>query len=63
MWYQAQGDATATVTPAAVSDEFNVSVATFVLVPRGKPATVSVKNISTQAIELQNASLIITRVA
>ena len=60
---EAQGDATATVTPAAVSDEFNVSVATFVLVPRGKPATVSVKNISTQAIELQNASLIITRVA
>ena len=60
---EAQGDATATVTPAAVSDEFNVSVATFVLVPRGKPATVSVKNISNQAIELQNASLIITRVA
>ena len=58
---EAQGDATATVTPAAVSDEFNVSLATFIVVPRGKSATVSVKNISTQAIELQNASLIVTR--
>ena len=59
---EAQGDATATVTPAAVSDEFNVCLPTFVCVPRGKSATVSVKNISTQAIELQNASLIVTRV-
>ena len=60
---EAQGDASATVTPAATSDEFHVTIPTYIIVPRGKPATISVKNISTQAIELQNASLIVTRVA
>lgn len=55
------GSATATVTPAAVGDEFNVSAFAYVDVPRGCCVTVSVKNINTQTIELQNANLIVTR--
>lgn len=59
---EALGSATATVTPAAVSDEFNVSAVAYVDVPCGCCVTISVKNISTQTIELQNANLIVTRV-
>ena len=59
---EALGSATATVTPAAVGDEFNVSAAAYIDVPRGCCVTIAVKNINTQAIELQNASVIVTRV-
>ena len=59
---EALGSATATVTPAAVGDEFNVFAAAFVEVPRGCCATISVKNVNTQAIEVQNANIIIERV-
>lgn len=59
---EALGSATATVTPAAVSDEFNVSAFAYVDVPCGCCVTISVKNIGTQTIELQNANLIVTRV-
>lgn len=58
---EALGSATATVTPAAASDEFNVSAFAYIDVPRGCCVTVAVKNISTQTIELQNANLIVTR--
>lgn len=58
---EALGSATATVTPAAVSDEFNVTAFAYVDVPRGCCATVSVKNPNTQTIELQNANLLVTR--
>lgn len=51
------------VTPAAVEQFFNVGASIFVDVPRGCCVTVSVKNISTQAIDVQNANLIITREA
>lgn len=51
------------VTPAAVEEFFNVFSAIFLDVPRECCMTVSVKNISTQAIEVQNANLIIERVA
>ena len=54
---------TMTVTPAAVEQFWNVFSAIFVDVPRGCCQTVSVQNISTQAIEVQNANLIIERVA
>jgi hypothetical protein len=54
---------TMTVTPAAVEEFFNVYASTFVDVPRGCCVTVSVKNISTQSIDVQNANLIIERVA
>lgn len=54
---------TMTVTPAAVEEFFNVYASTFINVPRGCCVTVSVKNISTQSIDVQNANLIIERVA
>ena len=50
-------------TPAAVEQCWNVFSAVFVDVSRGCCVTVSVKNTSTQAIEVQNANLIIERVA
>ena len=59
---EALGSATATVTPAAVSDEFNVSASAFIDVPKGCCSTISIKNVNTQTIELQNASVIVTRV-
>jgi hypothetical protein len=54
---------TMTVTPAAASEFWNVFSAVFVDVSRGCCVTVSVKNISTQAIDVQNANLIVERVA
>ena len=57
------GATTMTVTPAAVSEFWNVFSAVFIDVPRGCCITVSVKNISTQAIDVQNANLIVERVA
>ena len=53
---------TATVTPAAVGDEFNVFAVAMVAVPRGCCVTVSVRNINTQTIEAQNSNLVIERV-
>ena len=50
-------------TPAAVSDFNNVASAVYVNVPQGCCITISVRNTSTQAIEVQNANLIIERVA
>lgn len=51
------------VTPAAVEEFWNVFSAVFVDVPRGCCVTISVRNISTQAIDVQNANLIVERVA
>lgn len=51
------------VTPSAVEEYFNVFGALFIDVPKGCCLTVSVKNTSTQAILVQNANLIIERVA
>lgn len=56
------GSATATVTPAAVGDEFHVSMSTYADVLKGCCVTVSVKNVNAQTIELQNTSMIVTRV-
>ena len=52
-----------TVTPAAVEQFFNVSSSVFVEVPRGCCVTISVKNIGDDAIEVENANLIVERVA
>lgn len=60
---EALASATAIVTPAAVGDLANVFVAVFIEVPRGCCYTVSLKNTSTQAINVQNANLIVERVA
>lgn len=51
------------VTPAAVEEFFNVYSSVFVDVPRGCCVTASVTNTSTQAIDVQNANLIVERVA
>ena len=58
------GNATATVTPAAIGDFFNVSVTTFIDIPCGCCVTVSVENVSdTTAIDVTNANIIFDRVA
>lgn len=59
---EALGSATAIVTPAAVNEFWNVSRSAFVEVPRGGYVTVSVKNTSTQEIDMENANLIVERV-
>ena len=57
------GATTMIVTPAAVEEFWNVYSSVFIDVPRGCCITVSVKNISTQPIDVQNANLIVERVA
>ena len=51
------------VTPAAVEEFFNVASAIYLNVPAGCCARISVVNTSTQSIDVQNANLIIERVA
>lgn len=54
----------AVVTPAAIGDFFNVSLSTFVIIPCGCCVTISVENVSDgTAIEVENANIIIDRVA
>ena len=61
------GEAVATTTmistPAAVEEYQNIFSAIFLDIPRGCCSQISVKNISDQDIEIQNANLIIERVA
>lgn len=57
------GSATAIYTPAAVETFGNVFVAVFAPVVSGCCMTVAVENTSTQPIEVQNANLIVERVA
>lgn len=57
------GPTTMIVTPAAVEEFFNVSSSIFIDVPRGCCLSAGVRNISTQPILIQNANLIIERVA
>ena len=51
------------VTPAAVEQFWNVFSAIFIDIPRGCCSSIGVRNISTQPIDVQNANLIIERVA
>lgn len=60
---EAVGTTTMIATPAAVSQYWNVFGAIFLDVPAGCCSQISVKNISTQAIDVQNANLIAERVA
>jgi hypothetical protein len=60
---EALGSATMIVTPAAAEDFWNVFKAVYVKIPRGSCATIAVENTSTQPIEVQNANLIVERVA
>lgn len=54
---------TMTVTPAAVEEFFNVYSSVYIDVPRGCCLTASVQNISTVTVDVQNANLIVERVA
>lgn len=60
---EAIASTTMIVTPAAVEEFFNVFGAIYLDIPRGCCSQVSVRNVSTQPIEVQNANLIIERVA
>ena len=51
------------VTPTTAETFFNVFSAIFVDVPRGNSVTISVKNIGTTSLDVENANLIIERVA
>lgn len=57
------GTTTMIVTPAAVEEFFNISSAIYIDVPAGCCSQLSVKNTSDQAIDVQNANLIIERIA
>lgn len=55
--------ATATVTPAAVENYWNIYVSAFVDVPRGCCVTVAAENTSTQTINFANSNLVVERVS
>lgn len=55
--------ATATVTPAAAENYFNVYVSASVEVPRGCCVTVAARNTSNQAISVANANMEVVRTA
>ena len=57
------GPTTMIVTPAAVEEFFNVSSSVFIDVPKGCCLNIGVRNTSTQPILVQNANLIIERIA
>lgn len=57
------GPTTMIITPAAVENFFNVSSNIFIDVPKGCCVSVGVKNVSAQEILVQNANLIVERVA
>lgn len=58
------GNGVATVTPTVAGAFFNVSISTFIIIPCGCCVTVSVENVSDgTAIDVENANIIIDRVA
>lgn len=60
---EALAASTATVTPAAVENYFNIFVTAVVEVPRGCCVTVGMKNTSTQAVNFANSNLTVERVS
>ena len=60
---EAVASSTMIQTPAAVEEFSNVASAVYLDVPQGCCISVAVKNTSDQAIDVQNANLIIERVA
>lgn len=54
---------TMTVTPAAVNEYFNVSSSIYLDIPACCCSTIGIRNINTVAINVQNANLIVERVA
>lgn len=60
---EALTSATATVTPAAVENFFNIFVSTQVCVPKGCCLTVAMKNTSAQAVNFANSNVTVERIA
>ena len=60
---EAIGPTTMITTPAAVENYWNVFSAVFIDVPRGCCSTIGVENLTDGAILVQNANLIVERVA
>ncbi len=60
---EALSSSIATVTPGATEQFNNLSSAAFVSVPMGCCSQISVKNVSAETIDIQNANLIVERVA
>lgn len=60
---EALASTTATTTPAAVAEFSNVAMGAVVCVPCDCCVQVAIKNINTQAIEVQNANVIVERIA
>lgn len=59
---EALNSAVATVTPAAVEEYFNVFSTAYIDVDQGCCLSLSIKNVSTQAINMANPNLIVERV-
>lgn len=57
------GSSTMIVTPAAVEEFFNVAGAVYIDVPVGCCVSIGVRNTTDQPIDVQNANLIVERVA
>lgn len=60
---EALASATATVTPAAAEDYFNIYLSVIVSVPRGCCVTVAAENTSIQAINFANSNMIAERIS
>ena len=60
---EALASSEAIVTPGVVEQFNNVSSVAFISVPRGCCSQVSVQNTSTQTIDVENANLVVERVA
>lgn len=60
---EAVGPTTMISTPAAVEEFNNIFSSIFINVPAGCCYTISVKNLSEDAVDVQNANLIVERVA
>ena len=60
---EALNSAVSTVTPAAVEEYFNVFSTAYINVDKGCCVTLSVRNVSAQAINVANPNLIVERVA
>jgi hypothetical protein len=60
---EAMGSATMISTPAAAEEFNNVYASVFINVPSGCCYTISVKSLSEDDIDVQNANLIVERVA
>ena len=60
---EAVGSSTMIQTPAAVEQFYNVASAVYLDVPMGCCYQISVQNTSTAAINVQNANLIVERIA